>query len=47
MSTEIFVQCVHCDRIHLAIRDETGNVWTKTTAGCPRCEETQVRDLTA
>lgn len=47
MPTEIFVQCVHCDRIYPAIRDETGAVWTRTTDGCPRCEQTQVRDITA
>lgn len=47
MPTEIFVQCVHCDRIYSAIRDEAGKVWTETTDGCPQCEQTQVRDITA
>lgn len=47
MTMEIFVQCVHCDRIYPAIRDETGNMWTSTTNGCPQCEATQVREITA
>jgi ssDNA-binding Zn-finger/Zn-ribbon topoisomerase 1 len=46
MSQEIFVQCIECNRIYPATRDETGTVWTTTTTGCPQCGETTVRDIT-
>lgn len=46
MSQEIFVQCIDCNRIYPATRDETGTVWTITTTGCPRCGETTVQDIT-
>lgn len=40
-----FVQCIDCDRIYTARRDEENRLWTTNSRGCPQCQSTAVRDI--
>jgi Zn finger protein HypA/HybF involved in hydrogenase expression len=46
MTREKFVQCVDCDRIYTAVRDEDGTLHSTESAGCPECGGTDVTIIT-